>query len=418
MSKLLWSADGSHIPTIDPHTKAKHLIIEKYVEDLICTLYGKGRRGVDTFTFIDGFSGGGIYKDDESENKEWLGSPVRLIKAVQEGFKKAKREYPINVKFIFIDDKQDHIDCLKNYVMPKSGLDELSQPKDCEFNYEFICGEFEKNINYCVFTAEQRKGHSFFLLDPQGWTDVSMQSIRKITDMKKSEILYTFMIDYIIRFIAGREDSLKRGFEDVLEADGYYQEARNSKLTSSSVQLYLRQESMRLFREKGKAKYVFSFAAVPKGDTRVLYYLLHLSKNLTALEVMKDSFWEENTLGYEYFFNVYGFGFRTVDYYERNQMRLKFEKSKDQECIELLDRDLGRILESHPDGITFREASEKTMELNPARKSHYEQYIRQLREDQLIEIVREGKVINSKSPDLRRKDIIRKSRARQLILPF
>jgi hypothetical protein len=55
MSNLLWSADGSSIPTIDPHTKAKHLIIEKYVEDLIFTLYGKARRGVDTFTFIDGF---------------------------------------------------------------------------------------------------------------------------------------------------------------------------------------------------------------------------------------------------------------------------------------------------------------------------------------------------------------------------
>ena len=416
MSKLLWSADGSSIPTIDPHTKAKHLIIEKYVEDLIITLYGKGRRGVDTFTFIDGFSGGGIYKDDESENREWFGSPVRLIKAVQEGYRKAKREYPINLKFIFIDDKQNHIDCLKNYVMPKAGLEEFSQTEQCEF----ICGEFENYVNYCVFTADQRKGLSFFLLDPQGWTDVSMQSIRKITSMNKSEILYTFMIDYIIRFISGRDENLKRGFEDVLEADGYYQEAGNSKLTSSSVQLYLRQESMRLFREKGKAKHVFSFAAVPKGDTRVLYYLLHLSKNLTALEVMKDSFWEENTLGYEYFFNVYGFGFRTVDYYERNQMRLKFEieKSKDQECIELLSRDLGRVLESHPDGITFRHASEKTMELNPARRSHYEQYIKQLREDQLIEIIREGKVITSKSPDLRRKDIIRKSRARQLILPF
>jgi hypothetical protein len=135
---------------------------------------------------------------------------------------------------------------------------------------------------------------------------------------------------------------------------------------------------------------------------------------------MKDSFWEENTLGYEYFFNVYGFGFRTIDYYQRNQQRLRFEieKTKDQECIELLSRDLGRVLESHPDGITFREASEKTMELNPARKSHYEQYIRELREDQLIEIVRDGKVVTSKSPDLRRKDIIRKSRVRQLILPF
>jgi len=416
MSKLLWSADGNSIPTIDPHTKAKHLIIEKYVEDLIVTLYGKGRRGVDTFTFIDGFCGGGIYTDQESENKEWFGSPIRLIRSVQAGYKRANREYPINLKFIFIDSKQNHIDCLKDHVMSKAGLEEFSKSDNCEF----ICGDFESYVNYCVFTAEQRKGHSFFLLDPQGWTDVSMQSIRKITSMKKSEILYTFMIDYIVRFISERDKNLKRGFEDVLEADGYYQQADPSQIDSIAMQCYLREESMRLFRTQGKAKRVFSFAAVPKAHTRVLYYLLHISKNLTALEVMKDSFWEENTLGYEYFFNVYGFGFRAVDYYERNQMNLRFEieKSKDQECIELLSRDLGRILENHPDGITFRDASEQTMEFNPARRLHYEQYIKQLLDDQLIEIVRDNKVIKSKNPDLRRKDIIRKSRFQQLILLF
>jgi hypothetical protein len=173
---------------------------------------------------------------------------------------------------------------------------------------------------------------------------------------------------------------------------------------------------MRLFRNQGKAKRVFSFAAVPKSHTRVLYYLIHISKDLTALEVMKDSFWEENTLKYEYLFDVYGFGFRSIDYYQANQLSLRFdiEKSKDQECINLLDRDLGRVIEQYPDGITFREVSEKTMELNPARRLHYERYIKQLREDQLIEIVRDNKII--KSSNFRRNDVIRKSRFRQLKL--
>jgi len=416
MSDLRWSADGRHIPPIDPHTKAKHLIIEKYVEDLIVTLYGKGRHGVDTFTFIDGFCGGGIYKDSESKDKEWFGSPVRLIRAVQEGHRKANRKYPIHVKFIFIDDKQKHIDCLKEYVMPKAGLEEFSQSDACEF----ICGEFENFVKYCVFTADQRKGHSFFLLDPQGWTDVSMSSIRMITSMKKSEILYTFMIDPIIRFIAQRDKSLKQGFEEILEADGYYQQADPSQIKTVGMQCYIREESMRLFREKGKAQQVFSFAAVPKGDTRVLYYLLHISKSTTALEVMKDSFWEENTLEYEYYFDVYGFGFRTVDYYEREQIRLRFEveKSKDQECIDLLDRDLKKILEKNPDGITFLDASTRTMELNPARRSHYEQYIKRLRDEQLFEIVRNGKVYGGSSTKLERSDVIRRRRTTQLFFNF
>jgi len=56
-SKPKWSADGSNIPTIDPHTKSKHQIIEKYIENLIYTLYEKTRFGETTFTFIDGFCG-------------------------------------------------------------------------------------------------------------------------------------------------------------------------------------------------------------------------------------------------------------------------------------------------------------------------------------------------------------------------
>jgi len=57
-----WSADGMYVPNLEPHTAAKHLIIDKYIENLVITLYGKARYGETKFTFIDGFSGGGIYK--------------------------------------------------------------------------------------------------------------------------------------------------------------------------------------------------------------------------------------------------------------------------------------------------------------------------------------------------------------------
>lgn len=80
-AQATWNADGSKLPAIDIHTKAKHLIIDKYIENLVITLYKKAVYGVTTFTFIDGFCGGGMYKDN---NQEWEGSPIRLIKAVRE----------------------------------------------------------------------------------------------------------------------------------------------------------------------------------------------------------------------------------------------------------------------------------------------------------------------------------------------
>lgn len=121
-SQPRWSADGNHIPSIDPHTKAKHLILEKYIENLVYTLYTKTRHGETQFTFIDGFCGGGMYEDTDSLG-EWEGSPIRIIRAVREGHKKSKRTYrePLNIKFIFIDSKKNHLDCLKNYSLIKAG---------------------------------------------------------------------------------------------------------------------------------------------------------------------------------------------------------------------------------------------------------------------------------------------------------
>ncbi|NEO99015.1 MAG: three-Cys-motif partner protein TcmP [Symploca sp. SIO2E9] len=317
-----WSTDGIYIPYIDPHTKAKHQILEEYIKNLIFTLYGKGRYGVTKFTFIDGFCGGGIYNDKDNNN-HWYGSPIKIIKAVREGYVKSRRQFRLDVKFIFIEKKQDHLDCLKNYAMPNAGLEELVDEHIHEFNSEFgtrleqcefRCGEFEDLVNECLFKVDIRKGHSFFLLDPFGWTDVSMESIRKINSLAGSEILYTYMIDFIKRFLSERYGKQKHGFQEILEADGYYESANLANLDRTGQQWYLRNESMKLFRERGQAKYVFTFSLIPRGEVIVLYYLMHLSKNLTALEVIKESFWEENNLDYQYCFEVYGHGFRTADF--------------------------------------------------------------------------------------------------------
>ncbi len=127
-----WSADGSYIPSIDPHTQAKHRILEAYIENLIITLYGTGQHGLERFTFVDGFCGGSIYDDQENKNS-WYGSPIRIINAVREGYKKSKRTYSLDVKFIFIDNNPEHLNCLKHYYIPQAGFEELVDEQTHEF---------------------------------------------------------------------------------------------------------------------------------------------------------------------------------------------------------------------------------------------------------------------------------------------
>ncbi|GCL44197.1 hypothetical protein NIES80_39230 [Dolichospermum planctonicum] len=132
-----------------------------------------------------------------------------MINSVEEGYLKSGRTYPLNVKFIFIDKKKEHLECLKNIAMSQAELEDLSDGNqhtvktefaDLILECEFINDKFENKVDYCVFQSENRKGHSLFILDPYGWSDVSMASFRKINSLKKSEIIYTFMVDFIKRF--------------------------------------------------------------------------------------------------------------------------------------------------------------------------------------------------------------------------
>jgi len=451
-----WSPDGSLIPDIDPHTKAKHQIYEEYIENLIVTLYGKSRHGETTFTFVDGFCGGGIYYDPENA-QSWLGSPVRIIQAVRKAVKKVNRRLDINVKYIFIDKNKQHLLCLKNYAFPYAGLGELVDEQVHKFTIDsdFLLEEqteqlllleisdenfkkqqkkggylFEKcEFIHCEFEVYAQssldnsnnyyRGHSLFILDPFSWEHISMQSIRMINSIKGSEIIYTYMIDELKRWVFGKNSnpSKRNKYNTILEAEGYYESVQLKKLESIEEQRHLRNESLRLFRERGNANYAHTFSLIPRGYEVVLYYLMHFSKNLTALQVMRDTLWKYNNLTHIFEFDVYGFGFKTVDYYKEN-MKLDFhiEDTIDSHegCIKMLDKYLIEYLSQ--DGELFINLCDKTMQLNPGCLQHYIDYLNQKRRDKEIEVIRDGELLYSKNIAFQKKDIIRLTNTRQLHL--
>ena len=248
---------------------------------------------------------------------------------------------------------------------------------------EFICDEFENQVNYCVFQASQKKGHSLFFLDPYGWSDVSMESFRKIINcLKKSEIIYTFMIDFIKRFIYTPNWTGRTTFEQKLETDGYFNINHFQSLDTFGEQAEFRNELMRWFRDRGNAKKIITFAMMSKNAHRVLYYLIHICSHLRALEVMKDGSWKFNNLDYQYHYDIYGFGFKSALFYEENQLELQLDIKPNSEtvCLKKLSRDIDCLIERNPDGIFFKAICEKTMELNPATRKHYYEYLKFLQD--------------------------------------
>jgi three-Cys-motif partner protein len=402
-----WKADGSYLPPVKPHTKAKHQILADYIKNWIVTLCGNNMGKRKTVTLIDGFCGGGMYVDPENNNKLWKGSPICMIEMVERGLEivkheKSKFDYELNAKFIFIDSKPDHINCLK-IQMQRAGLEHyLHNPEKCEF----ICGEFEPLAERLVSEVRVRRGSSFFFLDPFGYTDVTMATIRKIISLGKSEIIYTFMIDFIRRFLSEREGSLKRAFTDILEAEDYFIPASGYNILDQ--QDYLRNETLRLFRNKGSARYVYSFALLPN-RTIVEYYLVHLASSPTAQRVIKNALWEHNNIELIYQFNrgVTGLGFSTPEYYERETKIFNIEEENIRASIESLNGELMPVIHGHEDGIPFEELHIKTMQTNPSPVNHYMSYVDEQRDMKEIEVWRNGKI--TKAKQLKPGDIIIKS---------
>lgn len=409
-NKTSWSSDGTKYPIIEPHTKEKHLILESYLKDWIVTLCANHPGNSSVLTIIDGFCGGGFYKDPESE-QIWEGSPVRILRVIDSALqevreKRSKPRFNLRIKVLFIDNEVQHTECLKNFL---NGLED--NYKFVKFNYEVITTEFSNILDKCLEEVKRRGGSSFFFIDPFGYTQFSMSDIRKIMSLNKSEILLTFMIDFIRRFLTSRAESLK-GFDNRLDAEGYFLKANIDGLDTLAQQSYLRDETLRLFRDKGNVKYVYTFGML-KSSTIVTYYLIHFANHRRAQEVIKDTLWRYNNidLSYQFAYGIYGLGFRTPEYFEETLRLFDIKSENHKQCVTDLQNGIIPLIHGHKDGIKFRDLVDSTIQMNPANLDIYRDSIVKSREEMELKVKRNGK--ESRARHLKPDDIIIKSNDRQ-----
>jgi three-Cys-motif partner protein len=405
-NQYFWLADGSHIPDIPLHTKAKHRVLEEYVQAWIETLAGHGKFGVKTVTLIDGFCGGGIYRDDD---ELWEGSSLRMIRRIQEGFSTVQSRKPwqeLDFEFIFIDNDREHTACLE-LQLRNAGFEELLRTEKCKI----ITENFEDALDFCISRIRERKGYSFFFLDPFG-LNISPAIVRRILGIGRSEILFNYMLSGLVRLFKHRDNKFKNIFE-YLEAGNYYHEIPKSEEDFQARQALLRDETLRLFRQEGKAQFAHTFSLISKRKAP-LYYLVHLSSNPTALTVMKDVSWEQNNLHYQFDYGACGVGYKTIEELEENLYVFDINADNINYCLnDLIERIANFVMQSNQEiNPSFSTAYCSTFQENPATKDLYIQAVNQLQEDGEIIILRNGK--ETKSRLIRPKDILRKNKAKQL----
>jgi three-Cys-motif partner protein len=80
---------GADPPIIRAHSLAKHRVLEKYLLRYVDVLTGNLRIQEFRFTLVDGFAGGGLYRDWQT-NESHFGSPLLMLDAMRDSDRTSK----------------------------------------------------------------------------------------------------------------------------------------------------------------------------------------------------------------------------------------------------------------------------------------------------------------------------------------
>jgi three-Cys-motif partner protein len=269
-------APSTTVWQLDPHTRAKHEILKRYLEAWTAILGGSG---FPVIAYVDGFAGPGRYAGGED------GSPVIALKAALQHRERIRAE----LRFLFIEEKPKRARCLEQV------LSEMPLPKN--FRFKVVPGAtFEKAFRDTFLDPYQKRGKrlppSFLFIDPFGWTGAPFALVKEVLSQPSCEVLINFMYEEINRFIALPHQAAN--FDALFGTDEWRPAGAMTKPAERNRflhDLYLRQ-----LRGAARAKYVRSFEM--RNDRDVTdYFLFFATNNAKGMSRMKDAMWKVDPSG-------------------------------------------------------------------------------------------------------------------------
>lgn len=263
---------------IEEHTLAKHDLLRKYLNAWfpILTTQGFNKQVI----FFDGFAGPGIYEGGEP------GSPIVALQSLVN-----HRHFPrlaqTDFVFIFVEERQDRFISLEQEVQkfwkPRGG-----QPE----NIHIYCFN-SKFADVAADIVQATRGYlapTLAFIDPYGWSDIPMSIVRDLLSSDGCEVLFTFMSYSIKRHGQDQRPGIRQHFLNLFGMN----EKEYSKATLSSSHssedfwpdLYMAQ-----LKSKADFTYTSKFAVKEAGTNRTVYHLVHGTRHIRGLQVMKDAMW-------------------------------------------------------------------------------------------------------------------------------
>lgn len=253
----------------EPHTIAKHRILAKYLQGWMPALLlgGHGRVVV-----IDGFCGPGEYVGGEE------GSPTVALRAYLDHAHRGRMKGEL--VFLFIDRDRDRIEYLKSVALPRLGR----LPDNVKVHIE--CAPFDETMGTLLDDLDERGRRlapTFAFLDPFGFSDTPMSVIERILQHPRSEVLVTFMIEPVNRFLAHPNEKIASRYDELFGDPGWRHLLDQENRLGAIGDFYGQQLGQR-------AKYAWSFRMSDEGN-RAVYDLFFASNHLDGLKKMKRAMW-------------------------------------------------------------------------------------------------------------------------------
>jgi three-Cys-motif partner protein len=268
------------VPTIwskDPHTNAKHRILEEYLKAWFPIL----SQSYPRIIFIDGFAGPGVYEEGE------MGSPIIALDCLMNhSLKPCERK--TEFVFLFIEADSERAGILKGIIEKKYP----HLPANVKIHIEH--GEFEPTLGSLLDSLESKQKNlapTFAFIDPFGYGGLPLYLVKRILAFAHCEVFINFAYDSINRFIEAK-DTREEIFDKLFGTSEWrsIREIKDSgKRNQELTALYTKQL-------KTSSKYVRSFEMI-NDFNKVSYYLYFATNQIKGFEEMKRAMWKVDPRG-------------------------------------------------------------------------------------------------------------------------
>ncbi len=255
---------------IEPHTLAKHEILQRYLGAWFAILGSKNQR----IMYLDGFCGPGRYAEGE------LGSPLIALHTAMSHKDRLKQS---KLFFFFIDEREDRIAHLEYEIS------QLEIPPN--FKIIIQTGEFQ-TILAKVFDVIEDKSQklipTFAFIDPFGFSGVPFDLVQRLLSMPMAEVFITIMLRDANRFAEHPDPSTQQYVVDLFGTSEVL------KLINASGNRLLALRQLYQTQLLQYARFVRFFEMCDQRD-QMIYYLYFAGNHPLGHKKMKEAFWRVDT---------------------------------------------------------------------------------------------------------------------------